>query len=53
MRRWMIRPAGPAARASSVAGRENAVMVKVTVPSACRSMTKASSPLSGCPGSVP
>jgi len=27
MRRWMIRPAGPAAQASSVAGRENAVMV--------------------------
>ena len=39
--------------ASRLAGRENAVMVKLTVSSAWRWMMKASSPHSGCPGSVP
>ena len=43
----------PAGFASGVEGLEKAMMVKVTMPSPRRSMANASSPDSGCPGSVP
>ncbi len=45
--------AGPPARAYQRAGLLNAETVSHTVPSPVRSTTKASSPLSGCPASVP
>ena len=50
IRRWAIRPNGPAILARRVAGREKAVIVKLTASSSWCSIMKASSPLSGCPG---
>ena len=51
--RWAIVPSGPAILARRVAGLENAVIVKLTASVRWCSTMNASSPLSGCPASVP
>src|ERR1035437_893389 len=52
-RRWTARATGQDIRIRELAGRENAVIAKTTVPSSEMLAMNASSPSSGCPGSVP